>query len=86
MTNRLFLGNLRFDVGEDDLCQFVRRNGFQVEDAVIVIDKETRRSKGFGFVSLKPGEEVQKAIEALNNQNLHGRAITVNLAHPKKEG
>lgn len=84
MSNRIFIGNLRFDVNEQDLLFFVHRNGFPVEEAVIVLDRETQRSKGFGFVTLKPGQEIQKAIAALHQQTFKGRKITVNEAHARK--
>lgn len=84
MNNRLFVGNIHFDIDEMDLEHFVRNNGFQVEEAVIVLDRETRRHRGFGFVTLKSGEETQKAIAALNGQTLKGRKLTVSEAHPKK--
>lgn len=85
MNNRLFVGNLHYDLDEKDLMFFVHRNGFQVEEAVIVLDRETQRRRGFGFVTLKDGQEIQKAIAALNGQTLNGRKLTVNEAHPRKE-
>ncbi|WP_319406837.1 RNA-binding protein [uncultured Desulfosarcina sp.] len=81
----IYVGNLSFDVTEDDL-----RSAFEVFgkiDAVNIIkDRDSGRPKGFGFVEMASGEEAKKAIEALNGKEFKGRAMNVNEARPKPEG
>lgn len=83
--NKLFVGNLAYEVTNEQLKQFFADAGFNVVDAVVIIDKMRNRSKGFGFVTVSSPEEVEKAIAALNGQDLGGRAITVNAARPRAD-
>ena len=86
MTARLFVGNLPRGVVDSALAEFVAGAGFQVTAATVILDKATGQSRGFGFVDLAEGEDVQRAIASLNGQTLHGRTLTVSEAHPQARG
>ncbi|MBD3246205.1 MAG: RNA-binding protein [Candidatus Omnitrophica bacterium] len=77
---KLYIGNLNYDTNESDLKGFIEEKGINVQDVKIIRDKYTSRSKGFGFAEFDTEEEAQKAIEALNEQELAGRKLTVNKA------
>ena len=81
--NRLFVGNLPFQVMEQGLIEFFSGAGV-VLNAQVVIDKATGRSRGFGFVEFSSGEEAQKAVDEYNGKELSGRALTVNIARPRE--
>ena len=82
MAAKLFVGNLDFTVTADDLKALFASAG-TVVDAVVISDKMTGRSRGFGFVELSSDEEVKKAVETLNGAVLKGRNINVNEARPQ---
>lgn len=82
--NKLFVGGISFDSTEDSLKEFFAAAG-TVESAVIITDKMSGRSKGFGFVEMSSEEEAQKAITDLDGKELDGRAISINVARPKTE-
>ena len=82
MAQRLFVGNLPHSATDSSLLEFVTGAGFRVASAVVIRDKMTGDSRGFGFVELADGEDIQRAIEALNGQPLEGRRLTVNEARP----
>jgi cold-inducible RNA-binding protein len=82
MARRLFVGNLPQSVDDSALSDFVTNAGFQVGSAVVIRDKATGQSRGFGFVDLAEGEDFQRAIEGLNGQSMEGRRLTVNEARP----
>ncbi len=83
MGRKLYVGNLGYDVTSADLQQLFAPHG-TVQSAQVVEDRDTRRSKGFGFVEMSSDEEARKAIAALNGQ-VHGeRALTVNEAKPRE--
>ena len=84
MSNKLFVGNLSFDTTENDLQDAFAAHG-TVTEANLMMDRMTNRPRGFGFVTMSSSEEAQKAIEALNGRELHGRALTVNVARPREE-
>ncbi len=84
MAQRLFIGNLPHASSEDDLRDFVSNAGFQVDSVAVIRDKMTGRSRGFGFVELAEGEDMKRAIEGLNGQELEGRRLTVNEARPAR--
>ena len=84
MNNKLFVGGLSFETTQSDLRQAFSPHG-TVEDAVVINDKMTGRSKGFGFVTMSSDAEAQKAVEAMNGQSLGGRNLTVNIARPREE-
>src|SRR6476660_1888333 len=84
MSTKLFVGNLSFDITENDLQDAFAAHGTVVE-ANLMVDRATGRPRGFGFVTMGSPEEAQKAIEALNGAQLDGRSLTVNVARPREE-
>jgi RNA recognition motif-containing protein len=84
MGKKLYVGNLSYDVTSSDLEQLFTQHG-SVQSAQIINDRETGRSKGFGFVEMANDNEAQAAIAALNGQQHGGRALTVNEARPREE-
>ena len=78
----LYVGNLLFDVTENDLKMLFEPFG-QVTEVRLIMDKFSGKSKGFGFVEMPSKDEAQKAIEGLNGKDIKGRAMTVNEAKPK---
>ena len=83
MPSKLFVGNLPHAYSDAELGQFVGDAGFGVESARVIRDQATGRSRGFGFVELKEGEDLAKAIAALNGKEAAGRALQVNEARPQ---
>jgi cold-inducible RNA-binding protein len=84
MSTKLFVGNLSFNTTENDLSDAFAAHGTVVE-ANLMMDRMSGRPRGFGFVTMSSAEEAQKAIDALNGQQLDGRALTVNVARPREE-
>ncbi len=84
MGSKLYVGNLSYNTNSSDLEQLFGQHG-TVSSAEIIADRETGRSKGFGFVQMSSDEEAQAAITALNGQQHDGRALTVNEAKPREE-
>jgi RNA recognition motif-containing protein len=82
--NKLYVGNLPYSVTSDQLAQHFSQAG-TVTDAVVITDRESGRSKGFGFVEMSNDEEAQKAIQMFNGQDFQGRTLVVNEARPKAE-
>jgi cold-inducible RNA-binding protein len=80
----IFVGNLNFNTGEDELRQLFEGYG-QVDRVSIMTDRETGRSRGFGFVEMTNAEEAERAIAALNGSQMGGRTLNVNEARPKPE-
>ena len=85
MGNKLYVGNLSYGVSNADLEQVFSAHG-AVRSAMVVMDRETGRSKGFGFVEMGSDQEAQTAINALHGKEISGRTLTVNEARPKEEG
>jgi RNA recognition motif-containing protein len=85
MGKKLYVGNLGYAVTDNDLVKMFEPHG-TVESAQIIMDRDTGRSKGFGFVEMKTDQEAQAAIAALNGKEADGRALTVNEARPRPEG
>jgi RNA recognition motif-containing protein len=85
MGRKLYVGNLAYGVSDSDLQQLFEAHG-TVQSAQVIMDRETGRSKGFGFVEMGSDQEAQAAITALNGKEVDGRALTVNEARPKTEG
>jgi len=81
MAKKLYVGGLSYDTSEATLKDTFAAAG-TVESAVIIKDKMTNRSKGFGFVEMSTDEEAKKAIEMFNGKELDGRSLTVNEAKP----
>jgi RNA recognition motif-containing protein len=84
MNNKLFVGNVSFDVTENDLQDAFAAHGTVLE-ANLMTDRMTGKPRGFAFVTMSTEEEAQKAIQAMNGADLGGRALTVNLARPREE-
>ena len=81
----IYVGNLPWDTTQDDLYQLFGQYG-QVAKTQVITDRDTGRSRGFGFVEMPTEEEANRAIEALNNFNYNGRPLTVNVAKPRESG
>jgi len=77
---KLYIGNLEFGVTESDLKGLIESKGISVKEVRIITDKFSGRSKGFGFAEFETEEQAQQAIDALNEQELNGRKMTVNKA------
>src|SRR5581483_6208262 len=85
MGKKLYVGNLSYNMSDSDLQQLFEPHG-TVQSAQVIMDRDTGRSKGFGFVEMGSDAEAQAAIQALNGTEVGGRALTVNEARPKPEG
>ena len=85
MSTKLFVGNLSFNTTENDLQDAFAAHG-TVSEVNLLMDRDTGRSKGFGFVEMGSDQEAQAAIAALSGKEVDGRALTVNEARPKTEG
>src|SRR6266542_3872757 len=84
MSKNIYVGNLVWDATADDLLGLFGKYG-TVAQAQVITDRETGRSRGFGFVVMDNDEEAQRAIDGLNNQPFRGRALTVNEARPRED-
>ena len=84
MSNKLYVGNLSFNTTENDLNDAFAAFG-TVTEANLMMDRETGRPRGFGFVTMSSAEEAQKAIEGLNGKWVDGRPLTGNVARPREE-
>ena len=85
MAKKLYVGNLVYSFSDSDLEQLFAAHG-TVQSARVIVDRDTGRSKGFGFVEMSSDEEAQTAITALNGKDVEGRTLTVNEARPREEG
>ncbi len=85
MGKKLYVGNLSYNIGKNDLEQMFAAHG-TVVSAQVITDRGTGRSKGFGFVEMSTEQEAQAAIAALNGKSLDGRDLTVNEARPQAGG
>jgi RNA recognition motif-containing protein len=85
MGKKLYVGNLPYSVSDSDLQQMFEAHG-TVQSAQVIMDRDTGRSKGFGFVEMGSDAEAQAAINAMNGNEVDGRALTVNEARPKEGG
>jgi RNA recognition motif-containing protein len=83
-NNKLYVGNLAYSVRDQDLQDAFGAYG-AVQSAKVMMDRDTGRSKGFGFVEMGSDAEAQSAINGLNGQPVAGRAIVVNVARPREE-
>ena len=84
MTMKLYVGNLSYQTSSDDLQQLFAQAG-TVESASVVEDRETGRSRGFGFVEMSSKEEGEAAIAQFNGKEVNGRSLTVNEAKPRED-
>ena len=85
MGNKLYVGNLPYSVNDGSLQDLFAPHG-TVRSAKVIMDRDSGRSKGFGFVEMGSDQEAQAAIAALNGKDSGGRSLTVNEARPKAEG
>lgn len=84
MNTKLYIGNLPWSVDSQALREFFEAVG-EVADAVVLVDRETNRSRGFGFVTMASEEGAKEAIEKLNGAEMDGRKIMVNEARPQED-
>ena len=82
MANKIFVGSLAYTATDDDLQQFFADAG-TVVSAKVIVDRDTNRSKGFGFVEMSSDEEAKKAIDTLNGKDLAGRPVALSEARPQ---
>ena len=85
MGRKLYVGNLSYEIRDSDLEDLFAAHG-TVSSAQVITDRDTGRSKGFGFVEMSSDQEAQAAISALNGKPVEGRNLTVNEARPREEG
>jgi cold-inducible RNA-binding protein len=85
MAKKLYVGNLSYNLGDSDLQELFAAYG-AVDSAQVIMDRNTGRSKGFGFVEMNTDEQAAAAIAGLNGKEVDGRALNVNEARPKPEG
>jgi cold-inducible RNA-binding protein len=85
MGNKLYVGNLGYGIGDSDLEKLFTTYG-SVRSAQVIKDRDSGRSKGFGFVEMGSEQEAQAAITALNGKEIDGRTLAVNEARPKEGG
>jgi RNA recognition motif-containing protein len=84
MDNKLYVGNLSYQTTETELRTLFGEAG-TVEEVALITDRETGRSKGFGFVTMSTQAEAEKAIQMFNQKPLGDRVLTVNIARPREE-
>ena len=84
MAKKLYVGNLSYGTTDSDLQGMFEEFG-TVQSAQVIMDRESGRSKGFGFVEMSSDQEAQAAIKALNGKDMDGRALTVNEAKPRED-
>jgi RNA recognition motif-containing protein len=84
MAKKLYVGNLSFNTTNGDLESLFEAHG-TVQSAQVIVDRDSGRSKGFGFVEMANDQEAQAAIDALNGKEVDGRALTVNEARPRED-
>ncbi len=84
MEAKLYVGNLSYSVSEEDLRELFSQAG-EIKDVALIMDRDTMRPRGFGFVEMMNQADAEKAIQMFNNHELDGRALTVNMARPREE-
>ncbi len=84
MESKLYVGNLSYNVTEEQLRELFSQAG-TIKEIALIMDRDTNRPKGFGFVEMTTQVEAQKAIELFNEHELDGRRMTVNFARPKED-
>jgi RNA recognition motif-containing protein len=84
MQTKLYVGNLSYSTTDSDLSELFAQAG-TVKSVAVITDRETGRSRGFGFVEMATQEEAQKAISMFNGKEMDNRALTVNFARPREE-
>ncbi len=81
---KLYVGNLSYSVTEADLRELFSQAG-EIKEVTLILDRNTQRSKGFGFVEMTNQADAEKAIQMFNNYDMDGRPLTVNIARPREE-
>ena len=84
MGRKLYVGNLSYNVTDSELTKMFEAHG-TVESAQVIMDRDTGRSKGFGFVEMGSDQEANAAIQAMNGKEVDNRALTVNEAKPRED-
>ncbi len=84
MQAKLYVGNLPYSTSADDLREMFSQAG-TIKEVILVTDRETRRSKGFGFVEMTTQAEAEKAIQMFNDRDMQGRRMMVNIARPRED-
>jgi RNA recognition motif-containing protein len=84
MSTNIYVGNLPFSATEDEVRDLFAAHG-AVTSVTLIVDRETGRLRGFGFVEMEDDQDANAAIEALNGSELQGRSLTVNVARPREE-
>lgn len=84
MDTKLFVGNLSFNVAEDQLRELFAQAG-EIKEVTMIVDRDTRRPKGFGFVEYMDQTSAEEAIRMFSNYELDGRNLTVNIAKPRED-
>jgi RNA recognition motif-containing protein len=84
MESKLYVGNLSYNISEEQLRQLFVQAG-EIKEVSLILDRETRRPKGFGFVEMMTQADAEKAITMFNEYELDGRKLTVNMARPREE-
>ncbi len=84
MESKLYVGNLSYNVAEDELRELFAQAG-EIKQVTMILDRDTRRPKGFGFVEFMTQTDAEKAIQMFNDYDLDGRCLTVNMARPREE-
>ncbi|MBI5305718.1 MAG: RNA-binding protein [Chloroflexi bacterium] len=84
VESKLYVGNLSYNVTEEQLRELFSQAG-TIKEIALIMDRDTQRPKGFGFVEMTTQVEAQKAIELFNEHELDGRRLTVNMARPKED-
>ncbi len=83
MESKLYVGNLPYTVTEDELRDLFSQAG-EIKEVTLILDRDTRRPKGFGFVEFTNQADAEKAIQMFNDQEIEGRRMTVNMARPRE--
>jgi RNA recognition motif-containing protein len=84
MESKLYVGNLSYNISEEQLRELFGQAG-EIKDVSLILDRDTRRPKGFGFVEMTTQADAEKAIQMFNEYELDGRKLTVNMARPREE-
>lgn len=84
MSKKLYVGNLPWKLRGKELRELFDSYG-EIEDSTVILDRQTRRSKGFGFVTFVQDADADKAVAEMNGKEIEGRALTVNEARPREE-
>ncbi len=84
MESKLYVGNLSYNVSEDELRELFSQAG-EIKEVTLIMDRDTRRPKGFGFVEFVNQADDEKAIQMFNDYEMDGRRLTVNMARPREE-